>query len=76
MNKQEPVAWQLLTTGHFRKAKPVNAEKNGWRPLYIHPKEWTGLTDKQKLSLEIQGGKADVLLAKLVEEWLRGNNNA
>ena len=38
--------------------------------------EWVGLTDKQKLSLEIQGNKSDVLLAELVEQWLRGNNNA
>ena len=35
---------------------------------------WVGLTDEQKLSLEIQGGKADVMLAELVEQWLKEKN--
>ena len=35
---------------------------------------WVGLTDEEKLSLEIQGGKADVMLAELVEQWLKEKN--
>ena len=35
---------------------------------------WVGLTDEQKLSLEIQGGKADVMFAELVEQWLKEKN--
>ena len=35
---------------------------------------FVGLTDEQKLSLEIQGGKADVMLAELVEQWLKEKN--
>ena len=37
-------------------------------------KPWVGLTDEQKLSLEIQGGKSDVMLAELVEGWLKEKN--
>lgn len=58
----------------------------GWRkrqieqqlgqPIYFKPRrEWVGLTDDQKLSLEIQGGKADVMLAELVEQWLKELNH-
>jgi hypothetical protein len=32
------------------------------------------LCDEQKLSLEIQGGKSDVMLAELVEGWLKEKN--
>jgi hypothetical protein len=39
------------------------------------PSEWIGLTDEQKLSLEIQGGKSDVMLAELVEGWLKEKNS-
>jgi len=35
--KQEPVAWQWLTTAHFRKKLPKDAEKGAWNPLYTHP---------------------------------------
>ena len=35
---------------------------------------WTGLTDEKKLSLEIQGGKSDVMLAELIESWLKDKN--
>lgn len=37
-------------------------------------RQWVGLTDEQKLSLEIQGSKADVMLAELVENWLKEKN--
>jgi len=44
--------------------------------VYTKPTQrtWVGLTDDQKLSLEIQGNKADVLLAELVEQWLKEKN--
>jgi hypothetical protein len=35
--KQEPAAWQWLTTAHFRKKLPKDAEKGAWNPLYTHP---------------------------------------
>ena len=40
----------------------------------LKKREWVGLTDDQKLSLEIQGGKSDVMLAELVESWLKEKN--
>ncbi len=40
----------------------------------LETREWVGLTDDQKLSLEIQGSKADVMLAELVEQWLKEKN--
>jgi len=45
-------------------------------PLYTTPQQrtWVGLTGEQKLSLEIQGGKSDVMLAELVEGWLKQKN--
>lgn len=35
---QEPVAWQWLDTGTFRKTLPKNAEIGAWNPLYTAPK--------------------------------------
>lgn len=32
--QQEPVAWQWLDTGTFRKSLPASAEPGAWRPLY------------------------------------------
>ena len=40
----------------------------------LKKREWVGLTDDQKLSLEIQGGESDVMLAELVESWLKEKN--
>jgi hypothetical protein len=34
---QEPVAWQWLTTAHFRKKLPKDAEPGAWTPLYTAP---------------------------------------
>lgn len=49
------------------------------RPKKLPPppaarRQWVGLSDEQKLSLEIQGGKSDVMLAELVEGWLKEKN--
>ena len=35
----EPVAWQWLTTAHFRKKLPKDAEKGAWNPLYTTPQQ-------------------------------------
>jgi len=45
------------------------------RNTRLEAKQWIGLTDEQKLSLEIQGGKSDVMLAELVESWLKEKNS-
>jgi len=45
------------------------------RNTRLEAKQWVGLTDEQKLSLEIQGGKSDVMLAELVESWLKEKNS-
>jgi hypothetical protein len=37
-------------------------------------RKWVSLTTDQKLSLEIQGSKSDVMLAELVEQWLKEMN--
>ncbi|WP_288076453.1 hypothetical protein [Pseudomonas sp.] len=37
-------------------------------------KPWVGMTDEEKLSLAIQGNSSDVLLAELVEKWLKEKN--
>lgn len=41
----------------------------------ISDDKWQGLTDEQKLCLEIQGSKSDVMLAELVERWLKEANH-
>lgn len=35
---------------------------------------WVGLTDEEKLHIEIMGGKADVMLAEMVEAKLKDKN--
>ena len=35
--EEEPVAWQWLHSGHFRKKIPANANKLEWYPLFLHP---------------------------------------
>jgi hypothetical protein len=36
--------------------------------------EWVGLTDEEKLHLEIMGGKSDVMLAEAIEAKLKEKN--
>ena len=36
---------------------------------------WVGLTDEDKLHIEIMGGKSDVMLAEMVEAKLKEKNN-
>ena len=47
VQEQEPVAWQWLNTGHFRKKLPRTAELGNWQPLYTHPPQRKPLTDAQ-----------------------------
>jgi hypothetical protein len=37
-------------------------------------RDWVGLTDEEKLHLEIMGGKSDVMLAEAIEAKLREKN--
>jgi len=43
--KQEPVAWQWLDTGTFRKSLPASAEPGAWRALYTAPPQRQPLTE-------------------------------
>jgi hypothetical protein len=38
-------------------------------------REWVGLTDEDKLHIEIMGGKSDVMLADMVEAKLKELND-
>jgi hypothetical protein len=37
-------------------------------------RQWVGLTDEDKLHIEIMGGKSDVMLADMVEAKLKEKN--
>ena len=54
--EQEPVAWQWLDTGTFRKSLPSSAEPGAWNPLYTTPprREWVGLTEEELEMLELK----------------------
>jgi hypothetical protein len=51
--------------------RPV-AEPHKW----VHATEWRGLTDEDKLHIELMGGKSDVMLAEMVEAKLKAKNFA
>jgi hypothetical protein len=72
--EQEPVAWQWLTTAHFRKKLPKDAEKGAWNPLYTTPPQrtWVGLTDEDDIDWEDGGNLKD--LVKAIEAKLKGKN--
>ena len=77
--EQEPVAWQWLTTAHFRKKLPKDAEKGAWNPLYTHPpkREWVGLTAEEYHALADKAGcmSADWIdFAKSIEQALKEKN--
>ena len=82
--KQEPVAWQWLTTAHFRKKLPKDAEKGAWNPLYTTPQQrtWVGLTNEEKIKLwdraekrqAYQGAPAFTALIQEVETKLKERN--
>jgi hypothetical protein len=45
--QQEPVAWQWLDTGTFRKSLPASAEPGAWRALYTAPLQRQPLTEEE-----------------------------
>jgi hypothetical protein len=78
----QPVAW-MHTSGHIQIFHPHweqvavdgYTREKGWTPLYTTPqRQWVGLTDKDKLNIEIMGGKSDVMLAEIVEAKLKERN--
>jgi hypothetical protein len=52
---------------------PVKTYHDG-KPWPVAPKPWVGLTDEDKLHIEIMGGKSDVTLAEMVEDKLKERN--
>jgi hypothetical protein len=75
---QEPVAWvPCLYPGHYI---TITKPPENWKmiPLYTTPSSekhpWVGLTDREKLHIEIMGGKSDVMLAEMVEAKLKERN--
>ena len=74
-NKQEPTAWVNWCAATGKRSVSFECESElASQPLYLG-RDWQGLTDEQKLCLEIQGNKSDVMLAELVESWLKEANN-
>ena len=71
---QEPVAWMQPDEVH------ISLWKDDYHtiPLYTTPpaaqRQWVGLTDEDKLHIEIMGGKSDVMLAEMVEIKLKERN--
>jgi hypothetical protein len=84
---QEPMAWlEILRNNKTATDEVIGAFLRGHAEhltgetfvLTTPPaaqRQWVGLTDEQKLSLEIQGGKSDVMLAELIEGWLKDKNS-
>jgi hypothetical protein len=81
--QNEPVAWQWLTTAHFRKKLPKDAEKGAWNPLYTTSQQrtWVGLTYEDMVSLQkdLHDSNGEIVLpttfAKAVEAKLKEKNN-
>jgi hypothetical protein len=74
-NKQQPTAWVNWCAATGKRSVSFECESElASQPLYLGM-DWQGLTDEQKLCLEIQGNKSDVMLAELVESWLKEANN-
>jgi hypothetical protein len=68
----EPVAWQWLDSGHFRKKLPATAETGAWRPLYTHPPIERTLTDEKIAELWHLNGGFHHHFARAVERYLKG----
>jgi hypothetical protein len=53
-----------------------NGRKHITNEPQLHPPQrtWVGLTDDEKLHIEIMGGKSDVMLAEMVEAKLKEKN--
>jgi len=59
--RQEPVAWQWLDTGTFRKSLPASAEPGAWRALYTGEQLRAAVAAERErlLSTEIHSCHAD-----------------
>jgi len=56
----------------------IHCAKYGCIPVRIGKsaqRTWVGLTDEDKLHIEMIGGKSDVMLAEMVEAKLKEKNN-
>ena len=42
--------------------------------VFYRKRTWVGMTDEDKLHIEIMGGKSDVMLAEMVEAKLKEKN--
>jgi len=53
-------------------------KRDDFVPLHTTPpaaqRQWVGLTDEDKLHIEVMGGKSDVMLADMVEAKLKERN--
>jgi len=69
---QEPVAmpadWFAGMSEEYRK------KAFGIATPHAAQRQWVGLTDEEKLHIEIMGGKSDVMLAEMVEVKLKERN--
>ena len=76
--EHEPVAWKIeevYKDGVLVERRMKRGPDCGWEPLLTPPRrEWVGLTDEEKLHLEIMGGKSDVMLAEAIEAKLKEKN--
>jgi hypothetical protein len=75
---QEPVAYRSrLASGNYTYCTTPQFFDNA-QPLYTTPpaaqRQWFGLTDEDKLDIELMGGKSDVMLAEMVEAKLKERN--
>jgi hypothetical protein len=62
------VAWQWLTTAHFRKKLPKDAEKGAWNPLYTTPQPKQEQSEPVALVTKVKiGGVLEGMLRKSVD---------
>lgn len=69
--------WKHQTLVRFAKEayeKLQRQEEELQRLRLLTRREWVGLTDEEKLHLEIMGGKSDVMLAEAIEAKLKEKN--
>ena len=71
-----PASWMEMVVANLVR-EGVNKHKA--RELAEHfyslaQRQWVGLTDEDKLHIEIMGGKSDVMLAEMVEAKLKEKN--
>ena len=60
--------------GPYTPDTPIQFAWAGWQAA-LAQRTWVGLTDEEKLHIEIMGGRSDVMLAEMVEAKLKEKNN-